>query len=140
MTYLLVPIWIWLYSLSFMFLLDNLLYWKIQSNCLLMHANKRILTNGSFKDGIEIETNGSLHSQASIFPYFRLPLVTMKCWNSQLEITKPISIMVTMSYSLFSFILFLSNNTLDITRIVSCSILCLDKALIYIHTLTRGTC
>jgi hypothetical protein len=26
------------------------------SNCLQMHARQRILTNGSFKDGIEIDT------------------------------------------------------------------------------------
>ncbi len=49
-------IWIWLYSLSLMFFIDNLLDWMTVSNCLQMHARQRILTNGSFKDGIEIDT------------------------------------------------------------------------------------
>jgi len=37
----------------------------IQSNWLQMHANKReiFLTNGSFKDGIEIQMNGLLQRQ-----------------------------------------------------------------------------
>ncbi len=46
-------IWIWLYSLSLMFVTYNLLDWMIVSNCLQMHARQRILTNRSFKDGIE---------------------------------------------------------------------------------------
>jgi len=37
-----------------------------------MHANKRILTNGSFKDGVEIQTNGSLHGALAV-PKFISP-------------------------------------------------------------------
>jgi len=37
----------------------------IQSDWFEMHANKRVLTNGSFEDGIEIQTNGLL--QTDIF-------------------------------------------------------------------------
>ena len=49
-----------------MFLSDNLLYWMIQSNCLQMHARERILTNGCFKNRIEIQTNWLLQSKPRI--------------------------------------------------------------------------
>jgi len=126
--------WIMPLGAIWIFLSYNLLYWMIQSNWLQLHANKIILTNGSFKDGIEILTNGSLHSRDSIFQ-------ASISYNEMLKF--PIRIYKTnmnnrynyMSYSLLSFILFRSNNTWDITRIVPCSILCLDKALISKHTL-----
>ncbi len=63
----------------FDFLSDNLLYWMIKSNCLQMHANKRILTNGSFKDGIEIQTNGSLQSILKRLRSRVIPIKQISC-------------------------------------------------------------